>query len=92
MPIPRKWYPTSKYNPPGSRKTCPYKAFLSEHELRMASVEPITSKKVYACLSGSDTFLFITIPNPSEKVGKEINPVFSPKINKNREKERRKRG
>lgn len=45
VPIPRKWYPTSKYNPPGSRKTCPYKAFLSEHELRMALVEPITSKK-----------------------------------------------
>lgn len=45
VPIPRKWYPTSKYNPPGSRKTCPYKAFLSEHELRTASVEPITSEK-----------------------------------------------
>lgn len=44
------------------------------------------------CLLGSDMFIFITIPNPSKKVEKEKkNPFFSPKINKNREEERRER-
>lgn len=88
--IPRKWYPTSKYNPPGSRKTCPYKAFLLEHELRMALVEPITSK-----MSMPFRLRYVHIHHNSQsfwKSGKrKKNPFFSPKINKNREEERRER-